>query len=175
MIFHWRQWKWQTHFAILQEILLFVTCFLFAKVGHHVFSRPAVTTPQLLKKLRSMSIVRVRGEAGLLEILDGWTMRSYVTYDVIISHLVIHGVTWYSLPHTSKQFAFDCCIENKIYRRIKFKEQLPQAFMQIEWMENDFKNLTVKVWASLDNPIKSYDFSKFCLISCMPPSQVALC
>ena len=42
-------------------------------------------------------------------------------------------------------------------------------------MENDFRNLTAKVWANLDNPIKSYDFSKIWLISCMPPSQVALC
>ena len=41
------------------------------------------------------------------------------------------------------------------------KEKLPQAFMQIECMENDFRNLTAKVWANLDNPIKSYDFSKF--------------
>ena len=51
------------------------------------------------------------------------------------------------------------------------KEKLPQAFMQIEWMENGFRNLTAKVWANLDNPIKSYDFSKFWLNSCMPPSQ----
>ena len=55
------------------------------------------------------------------------------------------------------------------------KEKLPQAFMQIEWMENDFRNLTANVWANLGNPIKSYDFSKFWLISCMLPSQVALC
>ena len=56
------------------------------------------------------------------------------------------------------------------------KEKLPQAFMQIEWMENDFRNLTVKsLGQNLDNPIKSYYFSKFWSISCMPPSQVALC
>ena len=40
------------------------------------------------------------------------------------------------------------------------KEKLPQAFIvQIEWMENDFRNLTAKVCANFDNPIKSYDFS----------------
>ena len=55
------------------------------------------------------------------------------------------------------------------------KEKLLQAFMQIEWVENDFRNLTAKVWANLDDPIKSYDISKFWLNSCMPPSQVALC
>ena len=58
-----------------------------------------------------------------------------------------------------------------IHRASQLKEKLPQAFMQIEWMENYFRNLTAKVWANLDNPIKSYDFSKFWLISCMPPSQ----
>ena len=42
-------------------------------------------------------------------------------------------------------------------------EKLPQAFMQFGWMENEFRNLTAKVWASLDNPIKSYAFSKFWL------------
>ena len=52
------------------------------------------------------------------------------------------------------------------------KEKLPQAFMQIERMENYFRNLTEKVWANLDYPIKSND--KFLLISCMPPSQVLL-
>ena len=31
------------------------------------------------------------------------------------------------------------------------------------------------IWANLGNPIESYDFSKFWLISCMPPSQAALC
>ena len=36
------------------------------------------------------------------------------------------------------------------------KEKLPQAFIQIGWMENDLRNLTVKVSANLDNPIKSY-------------------
>ena len=28
---------------------------------------------------------------------------------------------------------------------LALKEKLPQAFMQIEWMENDFRNLTAKV------------------------------
>ena len=40
------------------------------------------------------------------------------------------------------------------------KEKLPQAFVQIGWMEDNFRNLTAKVWANLDNPIKIYDFSK---------------
>ena len=56
----------------------------------------------------------------------------------------------------------------------ELKEKLPQAFMQIGWMEDDFRNLTAKVWANLDNPNKRYDFSKDSLILCMSPSQVAL-
>ena len=52
------------------------------------------------------------------------------------------------------------------------KEKLPQAFMQIGWMEDDFRNLTANVWANLDNPTKRYDFSKVSLILCMSPSQV---
>ena len=55
---------------------------------------------------------------------------------------------------------------------VGLKKKLPQAFMQ--WMENDFRNLTAKVWTNLDNPIKSYEFSKFWLISCMPSSQLAI-
>ena len=39
-------------------------------------------------------------------------------------------------------------------------------------MEDDFRNLTAKVWANLDNPIKKYDFSKVPLISRMSPSHV---
>ena len=34
-------------------------------------------------------------------------------------------------------------------------------------MEDDFRNLTAKVWANLDNPIKRYDFSKVSLILCI--------
>ena len=55
---------------------------------------------------------------------------------------------------------------------LRLKEKLPQAFMQIGWMEDEFRNLTANVWANLDNPIKRYDFSKVSLMSCMSPSQV---
>ena len=57
-------------------------------------------------------------------------------------------------------------------RWLDLKVKLPQAFMQIGWKENDFRNISAEVWAHLDNPIKSYDFSKFWLMSCLPPSQV---
>ena len=54
------------------------------------------------------------------------------------------------------------------------KEKLPQAFMQIGWMEGYFWNPIAKVWANLDNPVKRYDFSKVSFILCMSPSQMAL-
>ena len=54
------------------------------------------------------------------------------------------------------------------------KEKLLQAFMQNGLMEDDFRSLTAKVWANLDNRIKRYDFSKVSLILCISPSQVAL-
>ena len=38
-------------------------------------------------------------------------------------------------------------------------------------MEDDFRNLTAKVWANFDNPIKRYYLSKVSLILCMSPSQ----
>ena len=56
----------------------------------------------------------------------------------------------------------------------EIKGEASQAFTQIGWMEDDIKNLTAKVWAKLDNPIKRYDFPKVSLILCMSLSQVAL-
>ena len=44
------------------------------------------------------------------------------------------------------------------------KEKLPQAFMQIGLLENDFRNPTAKVWSNLHNPIKKYYFSKVSLL-----------
>ena len=39
---------------------------------------------------------------------------------------------------------------------VSLKEKLPQAFMQIRWMENYFRNLTAKIWGNMGNKIKSY-------------------
>ena len=52
---------------------------------------------------------------------------------------------------------------------VYLKEKLPQAFMQIGWMEDDFRNLTAKIWANLDNPIKRSDFSKVSLFCVCRP------
>ena len=43
---------------------------------------------------------------------------------------------------------------------LTFKREA-STIIYAEWMENDFRNVTAKVWANLNNPTKSYDFSKF--------------
>ena len=43
------------------------------------------------------------------------------------------------------------------------KGKFPQTTMWIGWGESNFRNLTVKVWADLDNPFKSSDYTKFCM------------
>ena len=69
----------------------------------------------------------------------------------------IHLAYWYHCSldlwgFFSTLFLFSCTL----------KEKLPQTFMQIGrmrgWMEDDFQNLTAKVWANLDNPIKRWFF-----------------
>ena len=74
----------------------------------------------------------------------------------------------------SKMFYSSYWINLNLIRISPLMKKLPQAFMQIGWMEDNFRNLTAKVWANLDNPIKRYDFSKISLILCMSPSQMAL-
>ena len=39
----------------------------------------------------------------------------------------------------------------------------PQTTMWIGWIESNFTNPTVKVWADLDNPFKRSDYAKLCM------------
>ena len=55
------------------------------------------------------------------------------------------------------------------------KEKLPQTFLQSWWMEKILKSNSKSLGKFGYNPIKSFNLSKFRLISCMPPSRVALC
>ena len=61
-----------------------------------------------------------------------------------------------------------CVYQNGIFA------QLPKLLCRLGEWRMIFRNLTAKVWANLDNPIKRYDFSKVSLYLCMSPSQVAL-
>ena len=93
--------------------------------------------------------------------------NNYVHYTALHVMKCMSNSTHFPL-HGSVQYHERCTI-------LKGEASMHKQYMQIEWMENDFRNLTAKVCANLDNPIKSYDFSKFWLISCMPPSHEALC
>ena len=43
------------------------------------------------------------------------------------------------------------------------KGKFPQTTMWIGWVESNFTNPTVKVWADLDNPSKRSDYAKLCM------------
>ena len=49
---------------------------------------------------------------------------------------------------------------------LPLKGKFPQTTMGIGWVENNFRNPTVKFWANLDDPFKRTNYAKFC----MPPS-----
>ena len=44
------------------------------------------------------------------------------------------------------------------------KGEVSQTTMWIGWVESNFTNPTVKVWADLDNPFKSSDYPKLCML-----------
>ena len=43
------------------------------------------------------------------------------------------------------------------------KGKFPQTTMWIGWVESNFTNPTVKVWADFDNPLKRSDYAKLCM------------
>ena len=43
------------------------------------------------------------------------------------------------------------------------KGKFPKTTMWIGWVESNFTNTTVKVWADLDNPFKRSDYAKLCM------------
>ena len=43
------------------------------------------------------------------------------------------------------------------------KGKFPQTSIWIGWVESNFENPTVKVWADLDNPFKRSDYAKLCM------------
>ena len=45
----------------------------------------------------------------------------------------------------------------------RLKGKFPQTAMWIGWVESNFTNPTVKVWADLDNPFKRSDYAKLCM------------
>ena len=52
-----------------------------------------------------------------------------------------------------------------LWRKWKcLKGKFPQTTMWIGWVESNFTNPTVKVWADLDNPFKRNDYAKLCML-----------
>ena len=43
------------------------------------------------------------------------------------------------------------------------KGKFPQTTIWIGWVESNFRNPTVTVWADLDNPFKRSDYAKLCM------------
>ena len=68
---------------------------------------------------------------------------------VMISCLAYMGLSYFKPRNT------DSCW----YLKGKF----PQTTMWIEWVEGNFTNPTVKVWADLDKPFKRIEYAKLCM------------
>ena len=58
-------------------------------------------------------------------------------------------------------------IENQTDSRhstpVLLEGKFPQTTMWIGWVECNFRNPSVKVWADLDNPFKRSDYAKLCM------------
>ena len=50
------------------------------------------------------------------------------------------------------------------YWSLPLKGKFPQTTMWIGWVESNFTNPSVKVWADLDNPFKRSDYAKLCML-----------
>ena len=62
-----------------------------------------------------------------------------------------------------KKFTEICCLWCFVMFMIILKGKFPQTTMWIEWVEGNFTNPAVKVWADLDNPLKRSDYAKLCM------------
>ena len=51
-----------------------------------------------------------------------------------------------------------------MYLCVMLKGKFPQTTMWIGWVESNFTNPIVKVWADLDNPFKRSDYAKLCML-----------
>ena len=63
---------------------------------------------------------------------------------------------------TRQEAKWSCRIISKT-PNIYLKGKFPKTTMWIGWVESNFTNPTVKVWADLDNPFKRSDYAKLCM------------
>ena len=59
--------------------------------------------------------------------------------------------------------AFEINLQQEPFLLQSLKGKFPQTTMWIGWVESNFTNPTVKVWADLDNPFKRSDYAKLCM------------
>ena len=82
--------------------------------------------------------------------IETWVKSVFVAYNMYI----IQYCMWLSVCRTAHSFhctgVYNTMNVVQYLKRRSFHKQ----FMQIEWRENYFRNLTAKVCANLDNPIK---------------------
>ena len=55
------------------------------------------------------------------------------------------------------------------------KGKFPQTSMWIGWVESNFTNPTVKVWADFDNPFKRSDFAELCMSPSLDWNSARIC
>ena len=72
--------------------------------------------------------------------------------------LALSGCTGISSGPSEKKFENPCTIYSVI-----LKGMFPQTTMWNGWVESNFTNPTLKVWADLDNPFKRNDYAKLCM------------
>ena len=70
--------------------------------------------------------------------------------------LLLHAVFTYGTPYVYKVY-----ILSRWGWPSSLKEKFPQTAMWIGWVKSNSRNQTVKVWANLDNPFRSYSFVWF--------------
>ena len=155
------------------SLFRWITCHRYLRMGLKTRIRFGPNSPGNLAGtyLAVVFVISLIGNSTVLLFLFAWdrSLRTPTNMFLLsITHNRLGGhYRWHSVCdciHLRPRVAFWIC---GLHGVSILKGKLPQAFMQIVWMEDDFRNLTTKVWANLDNPIKRYDFSKVSLSLCM--------
>ena len=61
------------------------------------------------------------------------------------------------------------------YGSMDLKGKFPQTTMRIGWVESNFTNPKVKVWADLDNPFKRSDYGKVVYVALSGWNSARIC
>ena len=81
----------------------------------------------------------------------------FVSFTFVVAYAIIKAKLHDTILFWSEKLSnLECNCECNL------KGQFPQT-MWIGWVESNFTNPTVKVWADLDHPFKRSDYAKFCM------------